>query len=94
MYYILQNMRPHPARFFEHEAWTATNNRVIDRTEIEDVLVLTAFHGIDDSFGDGPPLLFETVVFGGNLDGASWRYATLGAAKRGHHEVVAEVRRG
>lgn len=92
MYYIMQNMRPQPAKFFEHAAWSATHNRVIDRTEIGQIRVLTVFHGIDDRMGNGVPLLFETVVFGGNLDGKSWRYATLGEAKCGHYDVVDAVR--
>ncbi len=92
MYYIMQNMRPRRAQFFEHAAWYETHDRTIDRTRIGGALVSTVFRGIDRSKGDGPPLLFETRVSGGDFDGESRWYATLGEAKRGHHELVADIR--
>lgn len=33
------------------------------RDEIEDVLVSTVYLGLDDGFGNGPPVLWETMVF-------------------------------
>ena len=92
MYYIMHNMRPRRAPFFEYAAWYETHDRTIDRTRLGDVLVLTVFRGIDHSDGSGPPLLFETRVIGRAFDGETRWYATLGEAKRGHHEVVAAVR--
>ena len=92
MYYIMQNMRPQPAKFFEYAAWSETHNRTIDRTEVGEVLISTVFRGIDQSIGEGPPLLFETRIYGGEFDGESQRFATLGDAKRGHHELVDAVR--
>jgi hypothetical protein len=94
MYYIMQNMRPCRAPFFEYAAWYETHDRTIDRTKIGEVLVSTVFRGIDHSGGVGPPLLFETRVIGSALDGESRWYATLGEAKCGHHEIVAAVRAG
>ena len=87
----MHNMRPRPADFFEYAAWSETHDRTIDRTTIRDVLVSTVFRGTDHNFGDGPPLLFETRVTGGQLAGEHRTYATLGEAKRGHHEVVDTV---
>ncbi|MBI2481183.1 MAG: hypothetical protein HYV60_21855 [Planctomycetia bacterium] len=94
MYYIMQNMKPRPAQFFEYAAWYETHDRTIDRTRIGDVLVSTVFRGIDHSDGYGPPLLFETRVSGRAFDGESRWYATLGEAKRGHHDIVAAVEAG
>ena len=91
MYYIMQNMRPRRAQFFEFAAWYETHDRTIDRTKIGDVLVSTVFRGIDHSGGEGPPLIFETRVSGRALDGETRRYATLGEAKRGHYDVVDAV---
>ena len=31
------------------------------------VRVCTAFLGVDVNFGDGEPILFETVIFGGSV---------------------------
>lgn len=49
---------------------------------------------IDHSFGDGPPIIFETMVFG--ADGDEWgdycdRYATEAQAREGHTAVVVQV---
>ncbi len=44
-------------------------NRFVDKTEIGgEMIVSTVFLGLDHNFGDGPPLLWETMVFGGELD--------------------------
>ena len=42
------------------------------------VRVCTAFLGVDVNFGDGAPVLFETVVFGGPYDWELYRYLHLG----------------
>jgi hypothetical protein len=85
-------MRLKQVSYFEYAAWVQTNDRRIDLTEIGDVRVSTEFCGTDQGGGDEPPLLFQTTVVGGPLDGLKWNYSTLGEAKQGHHEVVAEVR--
>jgi hypothetical protein len=49
--------------------------------------------GIDHNFTDqGPPLIFETMVFGGEYDGYQWRWATLEGAEAGHEQAVAFVK--
>ena len=58
-----------------------------------DVEVSTVWLGINHRFiGQGPPVIFETMVFGGELDGYCERYTTLEAAEAGHERWVAEVR--
>lgn len=54
--------------------------------------VSTVFLGLDHNWGDGPPLLFETMVFGGLLDGEMDRYATKADALIGHALMCARVR--
>jgi hypothetical protein len=55
-----------------------------------DVEVSTAWIGIDHSFGlGGPPLVFETMVFGGPLHEEQWRWPNRVAALAGHDQVVA-----
>lgn len=58
----------------------------------EAVDVSTVWVGLDHQFGDGPPLIFESLVFGGPLDGAGLRYATRDEAIEGHAALVGEVR--
>ncbi|MBP90956.1 MAG: hypothetical protein CMJ64_30315 [Planctomycetaceae bacterium] len=85
-------MRPKQASYFEYAAWIETNNRRIDFSQIGDVEIVSEFRGVDHSDDADPPLLFETIVSGGVLDGLKWQYSTLGEVKRGHHEAVAEVK--
>jgi hypothetical protein len=48
------------------------------------------FLGIDHNFfGDGPPILFETMVFGGPMDQDQRRYSTWDEAEFGHAAIVA-----
>lgn len=56
-----------------------------------EVEVSTVFLGTDHSFGVGPPLLFETLVFGGDLDGEMGRYTTWDEAWKGHQTMVSRV---
>lgn len=57
------------------------------------VRVSTVFLGLDHNFfGDGPPVLWETLVFGGVLDGEMDRYTSVRAALEGHWEMCERVR--
>ena len=54
--------------------------------------VSTVFLALDHSFGRaGPPLLFETMVFGGKLDGEQERCATWDEAEKMHAKYLARV---
>lgn len=55
----------------------------------DDVSISTVWLGIDHSWTKaGPPIIFETMVFGGALDQEQWRYSTVKAAQIGHDHVV------
>lgn len=53
------------------------------------ITVSTVFLGIDYSFNGGPPLVFESLVFGGKHDGEMLRYSSYDEAVKGHNELVA-----
>jgi hypothetical protein len=54
--------------------------------------VSTVFLGLDHSFGDGAgPVLYETMVFGGPMDGEQERYRTREEALKGHTVMVYRV---
>ena len=56
---------------------------------IGDAEVSTVWIGIDLNWlDDGPPLIFETMVFGGQLDGHTVRYSTEADAREGHARMV------
>lgn len=79
--------------------WFETANRHIAETKLtgrtagEEIRISTVFLGIDHQFGDGPPLLFETMVFGGELDEEQDRYATREEAVTGHLAMCERVAR-
>lgn len=65
----------------------------IAKTEFEDGShVSTIFTHLNLNPTDGIPILFETLVFGGILDGEMQRYATEAEARQGHREMVELIR--
>jgi hypothetical protein len=67
---------------------------VVARTDAGDgVEVSTVWIGLDQGFWrEGPPLIFETMIFGGDHDGQQWRYPNEVAALAGHDQAVALAR--
>jgi hypothetical protein len=58
-----------------------------------EIRVSTVFLGLDHDFSfAGPPILFETMVFGGGLDGQQEHYATWDEAEYGHGLMLAKVK--
>lgn len=95
--FILDGHTPIPADLQEWAKWYETNRdtRRVGRTEIsEGVSVSTVFLALDHSFGDGPPVLFETMIFGGPHDDGCWRYCTWEEAEAGHARVVKALQDG
>jgi hypothetical protein len=75
------------ADMFEHA------DRQVARTEInESTSVSTVYLGLDHQYGDGPPLIYETMIFGGEHDEWCWRYPNRDAALAGHDQAVALAR--
>lgn len=72
--------------------WLETANRIVDCSLIESGSVSTVFLGLDHSRGEGPPLLFETMVFGDVMHGFSRRYSNWTDAVKGHQHILQLVR--
>ena len=68
--------------------------RRVARDDIGDALVSTVFLGLNHRWDDGPPLIFETMIFGGPHDESQWRYSTEAMAQAGHAAIVAALRAG
>lgn len=64
--------------------------KIVSQTVIDTgVRVSTVFLSMDHSFNfNGPPILFETMIFGGPLDGYENRYCTWQEAMIGHKEAI------
>lgn len=72
--------------FVEGEERTVT---ILGRQRRQRVGVSTVFLGLDHSFSEtGPPVLWESMVFGTSMDGEMRRYSSREAALKGHAELV------
>ena len=90
--YILDGHKVVPCcDLMEWAEWFEAADRHVDRTMVGDIKVSTVFLGLDHSFGGGEPQLFETMIFGGKLDGEMWRYSTWEQAEKGHQEAVGRI---
>jgi hypothetical protein len=92
VYYILDehgNPVPEPdvRRWSE---WFNKCDKHVAEDMIGEIRVSTVFLGIDHSFG-GPPLLFETMIFGGEHDGYQQRYINRQDGLEGHIKAVVLV---
>jgi hypothetical protein len=95
-HYILDEHH-HPVEepsFLRWAEWFETRNRIVDRTDINPkTYVSTVFLGMDHRYyGHGPPILFETMIFGGPLDGQTWRYSSWDDAQTGHYAACRKAR--
>lgn len=71
--------------------WQETADRRVAKTDIGEITISTVFLGLDHNFGLGPPILFETMIFGGSLDQEMDRYCTWEEAEAGHEAMVQRV---
>jgi hypothetical protein len=62
-------------------------NRQVRLDKRNDVIVSTVFLGTDHSFGNGPPLLFETMIFGGEHNEYQERCGTWEQAEAMHERA-------
>jgi rubredoxin len=76
------------ARWFEDGGGAS---RTVATDDIGGSRVSTVFLALDHSFGHGLPVLWETMVFGGPLDGEMARYTSKGDALAGHQAMCVRV---
>jgi hypothetical protein len=93
-YYILKDNVAVPVHFDEWCSWYSSHqDKHVGHDKIGDVYVSTVFLSMDHNYFEGePPALFETMVFGGPLDGEMERYSTYDEAVEGHKRMVERVR--
>jgi hypothetical protein len=58
------------------------------------VTVSTVFLGIDHGVPEGVPVLWETLIFGGPLNGKMRRYSSREEALKGHKDMLDLARTG
>lgn len=67
--------------------WFESADRHVAYDKFDRIAISTVFLGLDHNYGGGPPLLYETMIFGGPHDGDTWRYATMKEAIAGHEHA-------
>ena len=89
-HYIERDGKPVPCGLMEWARWFENADRALGQTEVGGSQVSTVFMGLDHRFDPkGPPLLYETLVFGGPLEDDMDRYSTREEALAGHKAMVA-----
>ena len=78
------------------DGWTAPEDDPtrVGYDEIGEVHVSTVWLGLNHAWGDGPPLIYETMVFGGDHDQLQNRYSTRAQAEAGHKAICGAIREG
>lgn len=93
-HYILND--DHTVRKAELMEWARAfedmSKRRVALDKVGGASISTVFLGLDHSFGGGPPLIFETLIQGGEHDQDMWRYSTWDEAVEGHKKAVSLAR--
>ena len=95
VYYILdekRHIRPTTDIMDIERLFSNIDLRRVDLTHVENCEISTVFLCIDHDFtGNGPPVLFETMVFKDGREVTDYptrRYSTYGEAHKGHWDIV------
>ena len=93
MYYILIGREAVPANLMTWARWFEAigDARIIEQEYVGTTKISTVFLGLDHSWNGNPPLIFETLVFGGPLDDKMDRCTTYDQAEAMHATMVAQV---
>ena len=102
-WYILDNNhKPVHKPVLESAKWMEDNpkRKTVGYDELTDlngdeVRVSTVFLGLDHAYGGGKPILWETMIFGGENDQAyQERYASYEQAIEGHQKAINFIKKG
>ncbi len=89
-WYVLRGKVAIPADDLEQASREfSETDRKVASTDIGKTNVSTVFLGLDHNFyGEGDPILFETMIFGGKHDGYCTRGASWQEAMKMHEDAV------
>jgi hypothetical protein len=90
-WYILDNNnKPVLKPTLEAAQWLEDNDhrRTVKRDEIGDITVSTVFLGLDHAWNTFKPVLWETMIFGGEHDQYQERYTSHKDALEGHEKAL------
>lgn len=93
IHYILDGKCAVPTDFYGWLKWCVANEgkgdyrRVAQSGEKDKLWVSTVFLGLDHAWGGGPPMIFETMIFGGEHDQDQERCSTWEEAEAMHRRM-------
>ena len=93
-HYILDGKTPveQPDAMKWAEWYEKIENRKVARTDLAGMTVSTVFLSIDHNYGGGgQPILYETMIFGGDHSDYQRRYHTWAEAEAGHWWTVSHL---
>jgi FKBP-type peptidyl-prolyl cis-trans isomerase 2 len=92
--FILKGKNPVPTKDVEEFGRSMMSpDRIVAKDKVDGIEVSTVFLGVDHNHHmEGTPILFETMVFGGELDEEQERYHTYDEAVEGHKVMVERVK--
>jgi hypothetical protein len=95
LFWILEDKLAVPAAsVVDWAQWFERADRQVAHTTLDTAVVSTVFLGLDQSWSDEAPLIFETVVFGGEHDRTTWRTSTWQEAEETHAHACDLVESG
>ena len=86
-WYILdENNKPIRSTIVDCGEWLEENpeRKAVRQEKIDDVFISTVFLGLDHAWNSGIPVLWETMIFGGEHDQYQERYTSYEDALEGH----------
>ena len=83
---------PKAVGIFEYIRWARNNSNALRKDAVGRVEISTVLLMVSSSMFEQPPLIFETMIFGGEHDQYQYRYATKAEAIAGHERAVQLVR--
>ena len=95
-YYKLEGQIPVAVEsFMEWSLWMLSAKTIVMINELKDSIISTRFVGIDLNLGscnsESKPMVFETLVMGGAMDGKRNFYPTWDEAIQGHLKICTQV---
>ena len=93
-YYTLdeQNRPVKEPDLLKWATWYEKSRRHLGNLRVGDVRISTIFLGLDFNLVNDSPLLWETMVFGGEFDRQIQRYHSYEDALNGHQRWIEKIR--
>ena len=88
-HFILKDKKPLETDLISWALWmNDVSQRIVAKDKFGDVEVSTVFLGLDHNWGGGEPLLFETMIFGGEYADYQKRCSTWEQAEKMHKDAI------